>query len=886
MMTSLLPAAHHLPLRRYLGEVQRQYGLIRFIAMPTLQDRGNTAIDQLFVKPQLSKSWVSPDLPLDDWPDCDSMLDCLAREPRLVLLGDPGSGKSTLLSWLAWRIAASMVARLPDGIDGTIPLVFVLRELPLDTLLSKTEAETAAPGEAFQRLLAALLATPLGLLLNTDEARPLFDTYLAAGKVVLMLDGFDELSLDGRQRVRAAVWDGWRAHPDTRWLITSRIVGYDECRLDGDLPTAEAMHGLAPAVPDELLRDELAKLHEGRTRRYDELDQSLWGGRKHAGGAGTVQSVPHYHVVPFDDVRIRAFAYNWYALRDHPDKANKDAGDFIQQIVKDKATWRLARSPQLLTMMALVFRVRARLPEGRALLYNDIAQAYLEDIDQYRGLAKDQYPLEQKKRWLARIAFEMQCRRPATTATPDQTGIDRHLLASRDEVLGWIEQAMQSSAYQADRAFAEDYLRFVVQRSGLLLPRGEDQFAFLHLTFQEYFAAVFIREQVQHPHFFASRRQAGEVTTKSLQGWASQQLWREVLVFLFELFSQEASWANALLIELFGEQFKVIQTYLDKRSKQKSPGWPKNARDMHQMAWLLERLVINPHSGLAHTAKAQAVELLVDLFMRDMNFPYNNEICIGHLMVDADWHAHTLAVLRVRRPTELYLASVRLQHVDWLAQEFGQLKLLALINCDLHKFPDLSNLPELLSLDISFNEISDLCWVKPYSELRALYLDGCGLRNIEFIRNFNRLNKIAIRSNDIEDFSVINSCSSLRGLAIDGAEDMRWLSGNSGITQLLVCGAAIDMRSIASLSNLKQIWLHQMDDDVALSIAPLAALAKLESIYVHPAQLQDEAAFAAALALQGRRCEWGERRLPSLIIYPNPTPSTPATPRKRRTQQP
>jgi len=58
--------------------------------------------------------------------------------------------------------------------------------------------------------------------------------------------------------------------------------------------------------------------------------------------------------------------------------------------------------------MALIYRVRARLPHGRALLYNEIAQAYLETIDFYRRIQTRTEPLADKKRWLSRIGFEMQ----------------------------------------------------------------------------------------------------------------------------------------------------------------------------------------------------------------------------------------------------------------------------------------------------------------------------------------------------------------------------------------------------------------------------------------------------------------------------------------------
>ena len=63
------------------------------------------------------------------------------------------------------------------------------------------------------------------------------------------------------------------------------------------------------------------------------------------------------------------------------------------------------RIPNLLTFMALIHRVRAMLPDGRALLYNEIGEAYLETIDTFRGLQEMDFPLHQKMRWLGQSAI-------------------------------------------------------------------------------------------------------------------------------------------------------------------------------------------------------------------------------------------------------------------------------------------------------------------------------------------------------------------------------------------------------------------------------------------------------------------------------------------------
>ncbi len=418
----------------------------------------------------------------------------------------------------------------------------------------------------------------LQAFLEHDMAKPLRDTprleeLLKHGQALIMLDGLDEIgAVEVRQNLRDAVFTGMKSYPDCRWLLTSRIVGYEDVPFDR-LPAEPGQSFLLGKALSELASP-LANLVRMAAVRY---------------------------VAPFTDDQIARFARNWFTLREAVgSKAEQGAQDLIEAIQRDPSTLRLARIPNLLTMMALIHRVRARLPHGRALLYNEITQAYLQSIDEFRGLREVDYPLAQKKRWLARVGFEMQRRRSmdAKKEKTDQPSATREILAEKSEVKTWIMDAMAESGYGRDEKAAEDFVAYIGRRSGLLLPRGPEQFAFMHLSFQEYFAACFLAEQITSPQWIRHGKAAPGADRESLRTYTREVIWRETLVFLFELLADQLGWPQTLAEDLFGENFKDLD--------------PEVA-EVKNAGVLLARLVVDPHSGFSQDLRDQAIAKCAEL---------------------------------------------------------------------------------------------------------------------------------------------------------------------------------------------------------------------------------------------------------------------------------
>lgn len=477
----------------WFTELDRWHGYIRFLGLPQMRDLVDVKMRKLYVPPRFAKTHVTPDKPLKEWPESTGLLDLLTNHQRLVLLGDPGSGKSSLVNWIVVKLATPHTRTWEQHLGQLLPVPMVLRDLTIGRDIT------------WDTLWKAYLDQPKNARVADDF--PL--EYLERGQALIMLDGFDEIGdKKTREALRQAIYDGMKRYPRCRWLITTRIVGYEEIPLHGG---ASSLLGKKPDA------DALSK----REQMFEAL-------------APTMDAL---YLMPFNNRQITVFVEAWYFRHDVRSAASKENTDkFLKAIRSNANTFKLARIPNLLTMMALIHRVRAYLPQGRVELYNDIARAYLQSIDEYRGLDTPAYSLDQKMRWLARIGYEMQLRRKGFS-------FDREILVDRKTVHQWLSREMEEMGVTGGNDEADAFLDYVTRRSGLLLPRGQDQYAFMHLSFQEYFAAVWLEEELLSP--------SSDKLFSQLKQWVDESQWRETFILLFERLASRRGWSDHLFKQVF-----------------------------------------------------------------------------------------------------------------------------------------------------------------------------------------------------------------------------------------------------------------------------------------------------------------------------------------------
>ena len=835
-------------LRSYLSSVRDWHGYIRFLGLPDRRDNPDLIIDRLFVDPLLTRGHVSPDENPDKWIDeAETVTSALTTGKPLVLLGDPGAGKSTLVNYVVWLLARPGRNALVDRLGWRLPVPMVLRELRLRGVTDF--------GSLVEAFLGHAMSKPLREGEDLHEA-------LAAGRAFIVLDGIDEIGdRSAREDLRRAVFEGFERYPRCSWMMTSRIVGYSEAPFDVD----------------------------GSERRAS----AMFRDNKKADDEGPVIT---RFIAPFDDQRIVAFSRRWYVQRVAGTKrAEAEAADLVQAIHADEAILRLARVPNLLTMMALIHRVEATLPHGRALLYDRIAEAYLESIDKFRGIYSGAGDLPRKKVWLARIGYEMQRRR-----TPETSGQESDILVATNDVIRWLDDAMGRSGAASGVSSASEFLDYVGRRSGLFLPRGEDRYAFIHLSFQEYFAAVAIEREVTGIRWARDHQSPLGLEPRIVSEWGKRSAWRETMVFLFELLSTKEDWHADLMGCVFGDDFARTQC----RSLEEE--------EALNLARLLARLVVNQQSGLAPSQKQVAISSCVRTQFLHRSGAWSqgsSDVLSGLLGEDDEWNARVIDVIvaeakslgvkgislartRIRDLAPLRsldglegldLMDTRVSDVSALTGTTG-LRLLDLGGTLVADVGPLADLSLLGSLSLSRTKVSELgplermkslrhlfLWATPVSdisplevlsELRSLYLMQTEVANIEALAGLVYLWHLGLSHSEISDIGPLSGLHALENLALAGTyvNDVRGLGNLRALRHLDLEGTRVSdlgplaeistmehldlantpVRDIGALSRLTSLkWLDLAGTAVS-DLMPLARIGSLEKVFVDGSVSDDE----------------------------------------------
>jgi NACHT domain/Restriction endonuclease len=355
----------------------------------------------------------------------------LTRHNRMAILAAPGAGKSTLIKRLAVAYATSVSSQgIKDDLPNKswLPIFIRCRTLgaaarsPLREIIDELPRKGEFPevAQAFADLTS---------------------TALREGKVLLLVDGLDEISSEGdRLAFVRQLRTFLGTYPTVALVLTSRERGFRVV-------------------------------------------------------AGAMSSICEwFKLADFDNDDIRQLTRAWHAtVVGKSQTIDTEAKALAETIIETDRVRRLARNPLLLTTLLLVKRWVGDLPRKRTVLYEKAIDVLLMTWN-----VEAHEPIDREEA-IPQLAFVAHALTSAGTQSLSSATLTTLLEEARDqmpEVLGFARTSVSQFVERVESRSSLLVMTGHVEENGQVIPNYE----FRHLTFQEYLTAVAMVEGYYRGH--------------------------------------------------------------------------------------------------------------------------------------------------------------------------------------------------------------------------------------------------------------------------------------------------------------------------------------------------------------------------------------------------
>jgi formylglycine-generating enzyme required for sulfatase activity len=380
---------------------------------------------------------------------------------RLVLLGEAGAGKSTFVKELLALQASALLGDSKTSVQGIasdlIPVFIVLREL--SPRLAELRLGNLSVEEQKRVLVDAVLEKIRADISDKYKANdfiPVLQEAIEKGKVLLVLDGLDEVPQDLRRLVRQAV--GALIQSDTMGGAIERII--ITCR----------------------------------SRSYI--------------GQAVIQNFQSYTIAPLNEEKIEQFARGWYNEQNNlghiPASQVEERTRDLVNAATGSDLIEMTGNPMMLTSVAILHQKNIRLPHERVRIYGLIVDVLIgkwqksktgeENLVPSQALASFLKDDNHVRAVLEMLAYEIHCLESGAGQKAEYKG---EKILDTDLPRGLALSLLEKAEYLGSPALASEFLDYVDQRAGLMVGKGGEielptSYSFPHRTIREYLAGCFL----------------------------------------------------------------------------------------------------------------------------------------------------------------------------------------------------------------------------------------------------------------------------------------------------------------------------------------------------------------------------------------------------------
>ena len=270
------------------------------------------------------------------------------------------------------------------------------------------------------------------------SATPFVDTLLKSGRAIMLFDGLDEVPVTGeegnqRNQVAEDLTRFARIYNNCHIVITCRIAATDFA--------------------------------------FD-------------------PSFTYLEMSDFAPEQVEHFVRCWYWDENQPDQSSEFAEQMLSELAlsEHKEIRDLTRNPLLLTLFCLIYAETLSFPFCRVEIYEEALNALLKKWDSSRNIQRGGFyrtlSLGCKQQMYARIAYDAFARGDILFQQPD-------LEARLKDYLQHVPELPESIDLDAEAILQE-----IIAQHGIFALQSSGLYSFAHLTFQEYYTAKYISDNV------------------------------------------------------------------------------------------------------------------------------------------------------------------------------------------------------------------------------------------------------------------------------------------------------------------------------------------------------------------------------------------------------